>query len=104
MSEIMITKENIEEVLSGNKPVLFDFYADWCGPCQKLMPVIHEVADEMKDQVIVGKINVDDQMELAGMYGVSTIPTLMVFKDGKRINRSVGYIPKDNIVDMLKAV
>lgn len=104
MSEIMITKNNIDEVLHSDKPVLFDFYANWCGPCQMLMPVINEVAEEMSDKVVVGKVNIDDQMELAGKYGVSTIPTLMVFKDGKPVTRAVGYMPKENIVGLLEAV
>lgn len=104
MTELTITKENISSVLESDKPVLLDFYASWCGPCRKLLPVIDEVAEELKDQVVVGKIDVDENMELAGKYGVSTIPTLMVFKNGKPVNLSIGYMPKTGVLEMLKAV
>ena len=104
MSEIMITKDNIDSVINSDKPVLLDFYADWCGPCRMLMPVINEIAEEMKDEVVVGKVNIDSQMDIAGQYGVSTIPTLMVFEKGKQTKRSVGYMPKENVIKMLKAV
>ena len=104
MSEIMITKDNIDSVINSDKPVLLDFYADWCGPCRMLMTVINEVAEEMKDEVVVGKVNIDSQMDIAGQYGVSTIPTLMVFEKGKQTKRSVGYMPKENVIEMLKAV
>jgi thioredoxin 1 len=102
MTELKITSENFErEVLQSNKPVLIDFWAPWCGPCRMLSPTISEIAEEYKDSVKVGKVNVDEQGELAAMFGVSSIPMLVVVKDGKITNSSVGVRPKDQIVNML---
>ena len=101
MSVIKITKENFSsEVLNSNKPVLLDFYADWCGPCRMVGPIVSEIADE-RDDVKVGKINVDEQPELAAQFGVMSIPMLAVIKDGKLINQVVGYRPKEQILAML---
>lgn len=101
--EIKITKSNYEnEVLSSDKPVLIDFYADWCGPCKMLAPVIHQIAEEYADTVKVGKINVDEEPELASAFEVASIPTLVVLKNGKVDSRSVGYRPKSAIEAMLK--
>ena len=102
MSVITITKENFEaEVLKSDKPVLVDFWASWCGPCRMLSPVVDEVAEE-NDSFKVGKINVDDEIELAQQFGVASIPTLLVFKNGEVANKSVGVIPKDAVVDLVK--
>ena len=89
MAELKITAANFEnEVLNSDKPVLLDFYADWCGPCKMLAPVVHEIAEENAGTIKVGKINVDEQMELAMRFQVSSIPMLVVFKDGKAVAKS----------------
>ena len=101
MSVLTITKENFDQqVLQNTKPVLLDFWASWCGPCRMLSPVVDEIAQE-NDAIAVGKINVDEQPELASQFGVMSIPTLMVFKDGKAVNTSVGVVPKSKILEML---
>ncbi len=101
MSVLTITKENFEaEVINSDKPVLLDFYADWCGPCRMVGPVIAEIADERND-IKVGKINVDEQSELASKFGVMSIPMLAVIKDGKVVNTAVGARPKEQILDLI---
>ena len=101
MSVITITKENFDQqVLQNPKPVLLDFWASWCGPCRMLSPVVDEIAQE-NDAIAVGKINVDEQPELAAAFNIMSIPTLMVFKDGKAVNTSVGVVPKAKILSML---
>ena len=103
MAELKITAANFEnEVLNADKPVLLDFYADWCGPCKMLSPVLHEIAEENAGTLKVGKINVDEQMELAMRFQVSSIPMLVVFEDGKVVAKSVGYRPKSEIVAMVE--
>lgn len=101
MSVIHITAENFEsEVMNSDKPVLLDFWAAWCGPCRMIAPVVEEIANERTD-IKVGKIDVDDQAELAGRFGIMSIPTLVVVKDGKVVNQSVGAKPKAQILEML---
>jgi thioredoxin 1 len=101
MTEMNITKENFEaEVMNSNKPVLIDFWAPWCGPCRMLSPTISEIAEEYGDKVKVCKVNVDEQGELASTFGVMSIPTLVVIKEGKIVNSAVGVRPKDQIVNM----
>ena len=104
MTELNITAANFEnEVLHSDKPVLLDFYANWCGPCKMLSPVLRELAEENAEALKVGKINVDEQRELAMRFQVSSIPMLVVFKDGKAVAKSVGYRPKSEIVAMLES-
>lgn len=101
MSVIKINKENFaSEVMNSNKPVLLDFYADWCGPCRMVGPIVSEIANERSD-VKVGKINVDEQPELAAQFQVMSIPMLAVIKNGKLVNQVVGYRPKEQIEAML---
>lgn len=103
MAEINVTEKNFEtEVLNSQKPVLVDFWASWCGPCMMLAPTIAEIAEEYSDQVKVCKINVDDAQRLALSFGVESIPTLMVFKNGKVVNTSVGGRSKEQIVSMFE--
>lgn len=102
MTELKITSENFErEVLNSDKPVLIDFWANWCGPCRMLSPTISEIAEEYKDKVKVGKVNVDEEGELAAMFRVSSIPLLVVMKNGKVVNSAVGVRPKSQILKML---
>lgn len=101
MAVIEITSENFEaEVLRSDKTVLLDFWAGWCGPCRMLSPVVDEIEEE-NPQIKVGKVNVDEQMELAQKFGIMSIPTLMVFKGGKLAKTSVGVQPKAAILSML---
>ena len=101
MSAIVITQANFQsEVLESSKPVLLDFWAPWCGPCRMLMPLIEEIAEERSD-IKVGKINVDEETELANQFGVMSIPTLVVMKDGKPVNQSIGGKSKAAILAML---
>ncbi|MBR4784928.1 MAG: thioredoxin [Fibrobacter sp.] len=103
MAELNITKNNFErEVLRSDKPVLIDFWASWCGPCRMLSPVISEIAEEKAGEVKVCKVNVDEEAELASIFNVSSIPMLVVVKDGRVVNASVGVRPKDQILAMLK--
>lgn len=100
MSVINITKENFEEeVLRSEKPVLLDFYADWCGPCRMLAPAVHEIAEE-NDHIKVGKINVDEQMDLALKFQVTSIPLLVVMQGGEVVNQALGVRPKEAILKM----
>ena len=101
MAVITITKENFaQEVLQSEKPVLLDFWASWCGPCRMLSPIVDEVAEERGD-VKVGKVNVDEQPEPAGEFGVMSIPTLLVFEQGKLVRQAVGARPKASVLDLL---
>lgn len=102
MAELKITAANFEnEVLRSDKPVLLDFYADWCGPCKMLAPVLHEIAEENTGAFKVGKVNVDEQPDLAAQFGVMSIPTLLVFKNGKLVNQTVGARPKSGVLALL---
>ena len=101
MAELTITSANFEElVLKSDKPVLLDFWATWCGPCQMIAPTIHEISEERSD-IVVGKVNVDEEMQLAMQFGISSIPTLLLFKDGKLANQAVGLLPKASVLKFI---
>ena len=101
MSVLKITSENYEEeVVKSEKPVLIDFYADWCGPCNAMAPVIEELAKELEGKVKVGKINVDENPDIAVEYNVMSIPTLIVFKNGKEEKRLVGLRNKEELINL----
>ena len=101
MSVLSVNKNNFDSVKASDKPVLLDFYADWCGPCRMVSPLVYEIAKE-NPQYLVGKINVDQEPELAQAFGVSSIPMLVVMKNGKIVQKSVGARPKSQILAMLK--
>lgn len=102
MAEIKLTKNNFEqEVLKSDKTVLVDFWASWCAPCMMLSPVIAEIAAE-NEAITVGKVNVDEEQELSVQYGISSIPTLLVFRNGEIVNAAVGLRSKEYIAEMLK--
>lgn len=102
MSDVVLTAQNFDqEVLQANVPVLVDFWAEWCGPCKMVAPVIDEVAKEFDGKVKVAKLNVDDQQDVAAKYAIMSIPTFMVFKAGKVVSQFVGAQPKDRFVEEL---
>lgn len=99
---ITVTSENFEsEVLNSEKPVLVDFWASWCGPCRMLSPIVDEIAEEVQT-LKIGKVNVDEQQDLAGKFGVMSIPTLILFKNGQPVNKSVGAKSKAALLDFIK--
>ncbi len=101
--ERKFTTENFDkEVLGADKPVLVDFYADWCGPCKMMAPAIEQLAEEMGNTAIVGKLNVDENEEIAMRYQVMSIPTLLIFKDGQIVNKAVGVQKKEIVRKMLE--
>ena len=102
MSIVHVTKENYEQqVLRAGKPVLLDFWATWCGPCRMIAPALEEIAAE-HPEYIIGKVNVDEEMELAVQFGITSIPALFVVKNGQIVNRAVGAMPKDKLLALLK--
>ena len=100
MKALKLNKDNFDSAIRSEKPVLLDFYADWCGPCRLVLPIVEEIAGE-RDDVVVAKINVDDEPELAERFGVFSIPTLVVMKNGEVVNKSSGARPKDQILALL---
>ena len=101
MSVLKVGKNNFNDIKNSSKPVLLDFYADWCGPCRMVAPIVHEIAEEYP-QYVVGKVNVDEEMELAQAFSVVSIPMLVVLKDGKIAAQEVGFRSKDDILDLLE--
>lgn len=97
-----ITPENFDAVVNDSLPVLVDFWAPWCGPCRSLSPIVDELADELAGKLVVAKCNVDDNQDLAMKFGVMSIPTLIVFKNGEEVDRSVGALPKARLQALLK--
>lgn len=103
MAILHITKENFEnEVLNSKEPVLVDFWASWCGPCKALAPILEEIDAELAGSVKVAKINIDEEEELAAQFRVMSIPTLLLFKNGEVVNKSVGLAPKDEVLEFAK--
>ena len=100
MSVLNVNKANFESVRASDKPVLLDFYAEWCGPCRMVSPIVDEIAKE-RDDIVVGKINVDEEQELAAEFGVFSIPTLVVIKGGKVVNQVAGARPKAQILALI---
>ena len=101
MSEITITKDNFDAlVMQSNKPVLLDFWATWCGPCRMVAPIVAEIAQERED-VLVGKVNVDEELELAMQFGITSIPTLVLLQNGQVMDKLIGYRPKAEIERLL---
>ncbi len=102
MAEVVITNENFEdEVVKSDIPVLVDFWASWCGPCKMLAPIIEELAKEYEGKVKVGKVNVDDEAELSLRFNILSIPTVILFKEGKEVNRLVGFSMKEDFEEMI---
>ena len=100
----VITNDNISEILSGDKPVLIDFWAVWCGPCRMLSPTVDEIAEEYGDKITVAKCNVDDADEVAAEFRIRNIPTLIFFKGGQVVDKLVGAVPKKQITDIIDSM
>lgn len=98
---IKVTNKDFENIISNNDITLIDFYADWCGPCKALSPIIDEIA-KSETHIAVGKVNVEEEKELATKYRVRSIPTMVIFKGGKEVNRLVGFLPKEEILEKIK--
>jgi len=101
---ISVTDDSFEaDVLKSDKPVVVDFWAEWCGPCKQIAPVLDEIAAEMADQIVVAKVNIDDNPGTPGKYGVRGIPTLLLFKDGEIVSQKVGAVPKNQLVEWVQS-
>ena len=101
---MVITSQNFQELLAQNKPVVMDFWATWCGPCKKVAPLVEELASEYEGQAIVGKVNVEDEDDLASQFGIRNIPTILFIKNGEVVDKQVGACPKSVLEDKLKAL
>ena len=102
MSAIKINRNNLNSLKNGNKPLLLDFYAEWCGPCRAVLPIVENIASERPD-LAIGKVNVEEQKELASEFGIMSIPTLVVIKNGREVRRATGARPKEQILAMLES-
>ena len=103
MAEIKITKDNFNDIIENSKlPILIDFWATWCGPCKMIAPIIEEIAEEYEGEIIVGKVNVDEEQAIASLFQIRSIPTLAVVKDGKVENTAVGFMSKSEVLELLK--
>ena len=96
--EKVVTDQNIKEVLESSKVVLVDFWAVWCGPCRALGPIVEEIASEFEGKIVVGKCNVDEAQDISMQYGIRSIPTIIFFKDGEPVDKTIGLVPKEDIV------
>lgn len=99
--ETQLEQTSVKNIIKNNPNVLLDFYAEWCGPCQTLLPTIHKLADELKDEVVIKKVNVDDYQELAAEFSIRNIPTLIFFKEGKPVDRHTGLTTERNLRDKI---
>ncbi|MCX2742437.1 thioredoxin [Mangrovivirga sp. M17] len=100
---IELTDANFEEIINGDKPVLVDFWAEWCGPCKMIGPVVEELAGEYDGKAVIGKVDVDSNPTLSAKYGIRSIPTLLVFKGGEIVDKQIGAVPKNVLADKLEA-
>lgn len=101
---VTFTDSNFDELMAAGKPVVVDFWAEWCGPCRMVGPVIEELAEEYKDQVIIGKCDVDENGDLPGRFGIRNIPTVLFFKNGELVDKQVGSAPKPTYAEKIKAL
>lgn len=99
-----VNKDNFDEIVNGDKPVMLDFWAEWCGPCRMVGPIVDELATEYEGKAIIGKVNVDNEQELAAKFGVRSIPTILFVKGGEVVEKSVGAVPKTQLEDILARV
>ena len=99
-----VNKDNFDEIVNGDKPVMLDFWAEWCGPCRMVGPIVDELATEYEGKAIIGKVNVDNEQELAAKFGVRSIPTILFVKGGEVVEKSVGAVPKAQLEDILARV
>ncbi|MCL6599782.1 MAG: thioredoxin [Alicyclobacillus macrosporangiidus] len=104
MATVKVTDQNFASVIQGDKPVLVDFWAAWCGPCRMMAPVLEELSDEAGDRLVVAKLNVDENPRTAGAYGIMSIPTMILFRNGRPLKQLVGYMPKGQLVSQLADV
>ena len=100
---IEITDQNFEEIIKSDKPVLIDFWAEWCGPCRMIGPIVEELAGELEGQAVIGKLNVDNNPNVPSRFGIRGIPTLLIFKDGKQVDKQVGLTGKEVLKQKLSA-
>ena len=101
---LQITDESFRELIAGDKPVVVDFWAEWCGPCRMIGPVIEELAGEYGDKAIIGKINIDENNDVSEEYGIRSIPTILFFKNGQLMDKHIGVAPKNLLEEKLKAI